>query len=144
MLDNNRINVINDHITKSYENYSLFEFLQESNKFNEWQVTALFYSALCLVKAYIYSKPSIDINIVNSHKQIDDCLSSIKEAKQLNIRNPYHWLYRSSRDARYKCLKISQGRVIKAIEKYEEVKKLTKISEEHIIIKEKTKNRLKE
>ena len=40
-----------EYILKSEENYDLYNFLAQNDKFLDWQITALFYSALCLIKA---------------------------------------------------------------------------------------------
>lgn len=114
---------ISDYLAKADENFSLYTFLEENNKFEGWQLVAIFYSALCFAKAYLYNK-NFPKNSINSHDSIKRWLSSETEAKRLNVLYYYENLYRDSRDARYSTKKISKARIKKALENYEVVKKL--------------------
>lgn len=116
------------YIKKSDENFELYEFLSIENKFLEWQAVSIFYSALCHVKAYLYSKPSMPKDSINSHKDIKWWLLNEGVASRLMIyENYYNFLYNYSRDARYKCGKITQQVIDKMLEKHEQVKSLLKI-----------------
>lgn len=115
------------YINKSNENFKLYEHLKESNKFETWQIVALFYSALCYVKAYLYNK-NIPKNSLNSHESIKSWLATETEAKRLNILRFYEKLYFDSRDARYSTKTISEQRIVQALINYEKVKSLLKIN----------------
>ena len=114
-------NYVTDYIKKSEENYKLYEFLAQHNKFESWQVVTIFYSALCLAKAYLYSK-NIPKNSINSHDCIKGGLAKEKNSRNLNVLYYYENLYRDSRDARYSTKKISKERIKKALENFKEVK----------------------
>ena len=116
-----------DFIKKSDENFALYEFLKEQNKFIEWQAVAIFYSALCISKAYLFYK-GININSINSHDSIKNWLASESYAKKNNVLINYNNLYRHSRDARYITTKKINSTVIQRMLKdYEIVKKVLKI-----------------
>lgn len=109
-------------IKKSEENFALYEFLEEQNKFIEWQAVAIFYSALCIAKAYLFYK-GININSINSHDSIKNWLATESYAKKNNILINYNNLYRHSRDARYITTKKINPTVIQRMLKdYEIVK----------------------
>ena len=108
---------------KSIENFQLYEYLAQDNKFIEWQLIAIFYSALCLAKAYLYNK-GISKNSINSHESIKQWLTKEIDAKRLGVFYYYEQLYFDSRDARYSTKKITSARIKRAIENYEKVKSL--------------------
>ena len=108
---------------KSEENFRLYEFLKNNKSFENWQIVALFYSALCYAKAYLYNK-NIPQNSINSHDSIRRWLSSESAAKLADVLKYYEPLYRDSRDARYTVKKISKERISKAFENYNKVKEL--------------------
>ena len=110
-------------IDKSDENFKLYEFLNKNNCFLGWQVVAIFYSALCYVKAYLYKK-GFPINSINSHDNIRFYLGSESYAKSVNVLNYYQVLYRNSRDARYTTKKISKDRLEYVLKNYMQVKEL--------------------
>jgi len=114
------------YLEKAAENYNLFVELKKLNKFEAWQITAIFYSALCLAKAYLYNK-GVKENSINSHESIKNWLTLESEAKRNNVLFYYEKLYFDSRDARYSIKKISKARIQKALENYEKVKLLLKI-----------------
>lgn len=116
----------NKFITKSKENYRLFEKLRNDNDFIEWQIVAIFYSALCLAKAYLYSK-NIPINSINSHDNIKYWLATEQQAKQSKVLTYYENLYRNSRDARYTTKTMTQGRLNNCVLDYNKVKELLNI-----------------
>lgn len=121
----NKKQVSRSFLKKSSENFELYEFLSLEGKFIEWQAVSIFYSALCYVKAYLYSKPSIPERAISSHKEIMFWLTTEKEAKNLMIfEHYYNFLYSYSRDARYKCNKINQQIINKMLEKYQKIKEL--------------------
>ena len=124
-----RNKVVSNYLKKSKENFEFYNFLSYQEKYLEWQVVAIFYSALCYVKAYFYSKNSIPINSVNSHLSIKHLLSKEANAKRLKVLMPYEILYNESRDARYKCKSFTNKRVEKVLSKYEEVKQSLNIVE---------------
>lgn len=110
---------------KSEENIKLYEFLAQQNRFLEWQAVSIFYSALCYVKAYLYSLPSMPEESITSHSSIMYWLTTEKNAKNLMIFEKYYnFLYNYSRDARYKCNKINDKIVSRMLNKYEEIKRL--------------------
>lgn len=115
------------YLNKAEENYALYELLKSVNQFEAWQLTAIFYSALCLAKAYLYSK-GIKENSINSHESIKGWLTQETEAKRLGVFHYYEQLYFDSRDARYTIKKISTARIQKALENYQKVKSLLRIS----------------
>ncbi len=116
-------------LQKSQQNFELYEFLSKENKFIEWQAVSIFYSALCYVKAYLYSKPSIPENSISSHKEIMYWLTTERESKNLMIyEHYYNFLYNYARDARYKCNKIKPRVIEKMLEKHAKIKELLLIS----------------
>lgn len=115
------------YISKSEENYNLYDFLKENDKFKSWQIVALFYSALCYVKAYLYNK-NIPKNSLNSHESIKSWLATETDAKRLNVLLFYEKLYFDSRDARYSTKTISEQRIAQALINYEKVKSLLNIN----------------
>ncbi len=112
-----------DFINKSKENYELYEFLSKNNLFLGWQIVAIFYSALCYAKAYLYKKGA-PINSINSHDNIKFLLANESYAKTSNVLIYYETLYRNSRDARYKNKKITQGRLNHILDNYKKVMEL--------------------
>ena len=115
-------------IKKSVENFELYEFLSSEDKFIEWQAVSIFYSALCYVKSYLFSKAGIPDTAINSHREIKYWLTTEREAKNLMIYERYYnFLYSYSRDARYKCNKINQQVIDKMLEKYAKIKELLPI-----------------
>ncbi len=119
MLDN----YCSDFLDKSNENYQLYEFLSATKRFIAWQVVAIFYSSLCLVKAYLYKK-GMPINSINSHDKIKFYLSVETYTKTNNVLKYYEVLYRNSRDARYTNKKITQERLNYVLSNYNKVKEL--------------------
>lgn len=120
--------VFEQYLKKSKENFELYKFLATKNKFLEWQAVSIFYSALCYVKAYLYSKPSMPKESINDHKAIKKWLLIEVDAKRLMIyENYYNFLYDYSRDARYKCNKINQQVINKMLEKHEQILKQLKV-----------------
>ena len=119
---------VDDYLLKSKENYALYEFLAKNNNFHSWQIVAIFYSALCIAKAYLYYK-KIPKNSINSHDSIKKWLTLESDEKRLNVLCYYEKLYRDSRDARYSIKKISKERIEKALENYQKVKNLLFIRE---------------
>ena len=113
-------------IKKSEENYRLFEALEKSNDFIEWQIVTIFYSALCLAKAYLYSK-NIPLNSLTSHDSIKFYLATESNAKMTDVLKYYNNLYRNSRDARYTTKNMTQSRVKNCLSDYKQVKALLKI-----------------
>lgn len=108
------------YIEKANENYRLYQFLKDNKCFESWQMVAIFYSALCRAKAYLYSK-GCPRNTINSHLDIKVWLTREKEAKLANVIFYYEKLYNDSRDARYSIKKISSARISRAIENYNKV-----------------------
>ncbi len=115
------------YISKANENYKLYQFLKDSNCFESWQIVAIFYSALCWAKAYLYSK-NFPKNTINSHLDIKNLLTIEKDAKLANVIFYYEKLYNDSRDARYSIKRITRGRIQRALENYEKVYDLLPIS----------------
>lgn len=115
-----------DFTFKANENYQLYEFLKESNKFFNWRVVAIFYSALCLAKAYLYFN-GVPINTINSHDNIKFWLATHPEAKRNKISPIYARLYSYSRDARYTNKNIKPTIMASILEDYEKIKELFKI-----------------
>lgn len=114
---------------KSEENFKLYEFLAQEKRFVEWQAVSIFYSALCYVKAYLYSMPNMPEESITSHKSIMYWLTTERNAKNLMIFEKYYnFLYNYSRDARYKYNKINEKIVTRMLEKYREIKKLLSIN----------------
>lgn len=113
---------VKTYLDKSCKNLELYNDLAKLEKYKEWELTAIFYSALCYVKAYLYNK-GINKNSINSHESIKNWLCTESEAKRNNVILHYEKLYYDSRDARYSIKKISQTRINQAIENYKEVKK---------------------
>ena len=110
---------------KSDENFKLYKFLAKENKFIEWQAVSIFYSALCYIKAYLYSKNNMPEESINSHKLIMYWLTTESTTKNLMIYEKYYnFLYNYSRDARYKCNKITPEVINKMLEKYNKIKEL--------------------
>lgn len=120
-------NYCNAFIEKSNENYKLYEFLKSNGAFIDWQIVSIFYSALCLAKAYLYSK-NIPLNSINSHDNIKYYLATETNAKRSNVLLYYNNLYRNSRDARYTTKKMTQGRLNTCLIDYVKVKELLKIT----------------
>lgn len=123
----NKKEVSKSFYVKSDENFQLYEFLSAQNKFIEWQAVSIFYSALCYVKAYLYSKKNMPENTISSHRQIMFWLTTENTAKNLMIYEKYYnFLYTYSRDARYKCNKITPKVIERMLEKYMKIKELLK------------------
>ncbi len=114
------------YLEKAKENFDLYKELSKLKKFKAWELTAIFYSALCLAKAYLYNK-GIKENSINSHESIKNWLATESEAKRNNVLFYYEKLYFDSRDARYSIKKISQERINQALNNYEKIKLLLKI-----------------
>lgn len=114
------------YLEKAAENYNLYIELEKMGKFEAWQITAIFYSALCLAKAYLYNK-GVKENSINSHESIKNWLVLESEAKRNNVLFYYEKLYFDSRDARYSIKKISQARIKQALSNFEKVKSLLRI-----------------
>lgn len=114
---------VNCYLKKSKENYQLYEFLAQNDKFTTWQIVAIFYSALCIAKAYLYNK-KLPKNSINSHDSIKKWLASETDAKRLNVLYYYEKLYQDSRDARYSTKKISKERIKRALDNYGKVQHL--------------------
>ena len=110
------------YLEKSCKNLELYHDLAKLEKYKEWELTAIFYSALCYVKAYLYNK-GINKNSINSHESIKNWLCSEAEAKRNDVMKYYEKLYYDSRDARYSIKQISKLRIEQALENYNEVKK---------------------
>ena len=124
----NKKEVAKSYLQKSQENYDLYKFLSKEDKFIEWQAVSIFYSALCYVKAYLYSRPSMPPEAINSHRDIKTWLTLEANAKRLMIYEKYYnFLYDYSRDARYKCNKIYPRVIEKMIEKHNKIKELLTI-----------------
>jgi len=108
------------YISKANENYKLYKFLKDNESFEGWQIVAIFYSALCRAKAYLYSK-GYPKNTINSHLDIKNLLTIEKDAKLANVIFYYEKLYNDSRDARYSTKKITSARIERAVQNYQEV-----------------------
>lgn len=117
---------VKTYLEKSCKNLELYHELEKLEKFKEWELTAIFYSALCYVKAYLYNK-GINKNSVNSHESIKNWLCIETEAKRNNVITYYEKLYYNSRDARYSIKRISKARIKEALLNYDKVKKRLKI-----------------
>lgn len=111
------------YLEKSDNNFKLYEHLKDNNIFIEWQAVAIFYSALCIAKAYLYSK-NFPINSINSHDTIKYYLAVEQSAKQSKVLDFYNNLYRFSRDARYSTKRITQDMINKMLINYGKVKNL--------------------
>lgn len=120
--------IAEDYLFKSKENYELYEFLAKSNKFVDWQITALFYSALCLIKAYFFNKNEREAAKINNHDLVNRYLSLERETKNLGIIHFYRPLYAYSRDARYHYKKIKQFHIEDALIKLKKIQSLLKLS----------------
>ena len=114
------------YLEKACSNFELYTEIAKLEKFKEWELTTIFYSALCLAKAYLYNK-GVCKNSINSHESIKHWLCNESEAKRNNVFKFYEKLYYDSRDARYSHKKISALRIQEALVNYEEVKKRLKI-----------------
>lgn len=112
-------------VEKSENNYKLYEFLSKNNCFTDWQVVAIFYSALCFVKAYLYKK-GYPINSLNTHDLIKFYLGAESYAKNNKVIIYYTNLYRSSRDARYLTKKFDKNRLKYILDNYHKVIDLLK------------------
>lgn len=121
------VDVLKDYcagfISKSKENFALYEFLNEQDKFINWQVVAIFYSALCLAKAYFYSK-GVKRNSINSHDAVKYWLACDVYTKRNEVLKYYNVLYAFSREARYSNKNITKTKLQTAIKNYEIVKEL--------------------
>lgn len=109
---------------KSNSNFKLYELLKKEEKFNDWQIVALFYSALCLVKAYLYSKTGLPLSSINSHSGIKNFIGKEPSLKRNNVIVPYEELYREARTARYEDRNFSDARIKKALENLKKIKQL--------------------
>lgn len=113
----------NAFIAKSDENFELYEYLNKANKFVGWQVIAIFYSALCYAKAYLYKK-GMPLNSINSHDSIKFYLANETYAKSTKVLVYYEILYRASRDARYTNKPIKPERIDHVLKNYMQVKEI--------------------
>lgn len=116
------------YLNKSNENFKLYEFLStqdDEHCFMDWQAVSIFYSTLCYVKAYLFSKPNIPESTINSHVSIKSWLTKESTAKRLMIYEHYYsFLYNCARDARYKCKKTTKQKITLMLEKHNEIKRL--------------------
>lgn len=124
----NKAEVVKSYKQKSEENIELYHFLKKEDKFIEWQAVSIFYSALCYVKAYLFSCSSMPDESINSHQSIKTWLTIETNTKRLMIYEKYYnFLYNYSRDARYKCNKINPQIIEKMIQKHDDIKRLLTI-----------------
>lgn len=115
--------IIEKYLEKDKENFELYKFLSQNNKFLGWQGVSIFYASLCYVKAYLCAK-GIDNEAIRTHQTIMEWLTMEEDAKRLMILDRfYNLLYCYSRDARYKCTTFSQAKVDKMLSYYEGIKK---------------------
>lgn len=112
---------------KANDNYDLYEFLKESDKFLNWQVVAIFYSALCMAKAFLYFN-GVPINSINSHDSVRYWLTTEEKARRSKVSPVYARLYSHSRDARYTNKNIKPHTMASILEDYKKVKELLKIN----------------
>lgn len=125
----NKKEVVESFLKKCDENFELYNFLSAQDKFIEWQAVSIFYSALCYVKAYLFSKKNFPENAISSHKEIMYWLTTERESKNLMIyEHYYNFLYNYARDARYKCNKIKPRVIEKMLEKHAKIKELLLIN----------------
>lgn len=115
------------YFEKSVENYALYEYLAKEGRFLDWQIIAIFYSALCYAKAYLYNK-GIAQNTINSHDHIKHWLTTESGAKRVGVFHYYEKLYFDSRDARYSTKRLSPERIKQALLNYQKVKQLLVIN----------------
>ncbi len=90
-----------EHIAQAEKNERLYEILL-GTEFNDWAVTALFYSALHYVDAYIASSTGVSSSNHNERNYLVDSVVSLTE-----IRQAYSDLYRLSRNVRYEIFHVS-------------------------------------
>lgn len=115
-----------DFTNKADENYKLYEFLKESGNFLNWQVVAIFYSALCIAKAFLYFN-GVPINSINSHDSVRYWLTTEEKARRSKVSPIYARLYSYSRDARYTNKNIKPSTMVSILDDYKKVKELLKI-----------------
>jgi uncharacterized protein (UPF0332 family) len=92
---------VNEHIQQAEKNERFFnDFDLKNTQFLDWAITALFYSALHYVDAYLATKSQHPFN----HRKRDWRLT--KEQKLKNIYSYYVELKNRSEDARYKIVQF--------------------------------------
>ncbi|GEM_PF-3925565 len=119
--------IFEDYLSKSKDNYNFFEELYKKNLQIDWQMTILFYSILCYIKAYFYELNEAFAEQMNSHVSIQSFLSQEKTTKRLGIFDLYYPIYCYSRDARYKYKKIKKFHIEDSLKRYYKIKELLKI-----------------
>ena len=101
---------MNTHIDKAKHNEEFIKLIKEhgKNDYNDWVITISFYAALHYIKAFLkYRKVAVGF----SHNQIDAQINpdskTAKAKLPSKIYSAYHELYRSSRNARYTAVYLS-------------------------------------
>lgn len=116
--------ISSDYLAKSKESFELFDDLKKQDKYVDWQMTTLFYSILCYIKAYFFEKNENIAEQMNSHASMQTLISQEKTTKRLGLLSFYYPLYCYSRDARYKFNKIKKIHIEDSIKKYNKIKEL--------------------
>lgn len=95
---------IKEYSDKYKHNEDFVEYLNQTDKFPDWTIVGIFYSALHYMNLFLTKKYDVDINSISSHvkrnKFINDNCSE-------NISRQYNILYNISRTARYQYIDVS-------------------------------------
>lgn len=95
-----------DNYSDKYKhNESFVDFLNTSEKFPDWMIIGIFYSALHYMNLFLYSQYNIDIGSINSHVKRN---LAINDNCSKNISMQYNTLYDLSRTARYQYIDMSK------------------------------------
>lgn len=118
------LKITSEYLNKSDENYRLFEELNKQDKYIDWQITILFYSLLCYIKAYFYEANEHIAEQMNSHQTMQMLICQDKRTKRLGVFDLYYPIYCYSRDARYKYNKTKKFHIDDSLTKYSKIKSL--------------------
>ena len=75
--------ISSEYLAKSNESFELFQELKIQNKYIDWQMTTLFYSILCYIKAYFFETNEIIAEQMNSHVSMQNFIAQEKNTKRL-------------------------------------------------------------
>ena len=90
----------NAHIKRAESNFSFLNFIKDSD-FNDWKVTATFYTALHIINAFIYDKVKLSYR---THKKVEEAINpySMSPCKlDEDTYSSYQSLFSLSKRSRY-------------------------------------------
>ncbi len=89
---------------KYKHNEEFVEYLNQSNKFPDWAIVGIFYSALHYMNLFLTKQYDVEINSISSHVTRN---TFIRKNCPMKIAKQYNILYDLSRTARYQYIDVS-------------------------------------